>query len=308
MLFLPASAAFPSAPPRPASGIPKRNSRPDTSRSAHRSTSLLPSHPCGTRSRPTASNPARKLPRRSPSPGVQGTIQKCCGPLCQLFVEYPDKSSPWWNSRFAPMPCQLTQDLPQFRLPSPPPFLQTLSVISSLSSRCKRLHVAPTFHMPRHSIHSFLFFFDFFRYYTRCDALPASHGARANRHASRGHLPKQLRYAARHFRVSGNHHRPFQILPELFVPNLPLLKRVRNRFANLHQGKMPRRRNRLGFRRLRPAQNKMVVAVYQYANHIRPASSPRLRSYFRARPLCRNFRRPNESPFPDRPERVMGRT
>jgi hypothetical protein len=100
--------------------------------------------------------------------------------------------------------------------------------------------------------------------------LPTSAGASVNGHASSGKFRKQFDDSGRDFPVTLNDHSPFQILAEFLVTEVPFAKGRRLGFANLDEREVSSQSQGILFVRQKSAEDEMIVAVYENADHVAP--------------------------------------
>src|SRR5580658_11127115 len=109
-----------------------------------------------------------------------------------------------------------------------------------------------------------------------CTFLPAAATQSPDGYPASCKFSKQLRHSWRGLTVARDNDCPFQVLSKLFRPNLPLPERRRLRLANLDDGPVPYQRQRGRLVRFRSGQYKVVVPVYQNADHAFSSLQPRV--------------------------------
>jgi len=97
--------------------------------------------------------------------------------------------------------------------------------------------------------------------------LPAAGGASVDGDAAGDEFCKQLGNCGGSFTIAGDHHGPFQIFSKLFGANLPLAEGRRFLLTDLNDGPMAGQGDGSLFLWEGAAQDEVVVAVDQDANH-----------------------------------------
>src|ERR1700676_2478761 len=98
-------------------------------------------------------------------------------------------------------------------------------------------------------------------------SLPATPAAGTDGNTPSGKFCKQQRNSRRRFAVARHDHGPFQIFSKFFCADLPLFEGGRLLIADLDDGPVPRESHCGRFIWYRSAQDEVVVAVHQDADH-----------------------------------------